>query len=277
MKRPIFCSFAIVFFIAMGMTTLAMFQQGEIPNALELATRTIKQSPKQSQSWLLRAQVYDAQGNFAKAIADYTQALKLDPKSASAWQDRGESHFKKGNITESIRDFDAFLGLVPDQKPHHWQRGISLYYAGRFAEGKQQFELHQTVNSQDVENAVWHFLCTVRAEGLESAKKKLIPIDRDARVPMAQVHQLFAGNAAPQDVLAAAQSAPKMTHAGAPLFYANLYLGLYYEALSDDKKAKEYILKAAMQAKENGYMGDVARVHAERLKKQKMKQTQKSK
>src|SRR5205085_8743876 len=101
-----------------------------------------------------------------------------------------------------------FLSLEPQQKPYHWQRGISLYYAGRFDDGKKQFELHQTVNTQDVENAVWHFLCTVRLEGLESAKKQLIPIEKDARVPMAQVHQLFAGKARPQDVLAAAQAAP---------------------------------------------------------------------
>ena len=190
-----------------------------------------------------------------------------EPKSSAEWQARGEAQFKQGKITESLRDFDTFLSLEPNQKPFHWQRGIALYYAGRFAEGKQQFELHQTVNSHDVENAVWHFLCTARAEGLEAAKKQLIPIDQDARVPMAQVHKLFAGKASPEDVLAAAQAAPSTTPAGEPLFYAHLYLGLYFEALGDKEKASEYIFKAAMQAKANGYMGDVARVHAARMKR----------
>lgn len=246
-------------------------RNGDFSTALALATRAIKLAPKQTRSWLVRAQVYALQGNDAKAVADYSQVLRLDPKDAAVWQARGEAQFKRGKIAESLSDFDMFLRLVPDQKPFHWQRGISLYYAGRFAEGKQQFELHQTVNSQDVENAVWHFLCTARAEGLEAAKKQLIQIEQDARIPMAQVHQLFAGKARPEDVLAAAQAASPQTRAGEPLFYAHLYLGLYYEALGDEKRTGEHILKAATQARANGYMGDVARVHAEIWKKRKSK------
>ena len=297
MKRHLNCGFAIVLLLTTSMATpiqkaaialvaapalateddsvtltqqaLAAFQQGDFSTALILATQAIKLEPKQTRNWLTRAQIYDAKRDYAKAIADYSQVLRLDPKSAAVWQARGESHFKQGEIAESLVDFDNFLRLVPDQKPFHWQRGISLYYAGRFAEGKQQFELHQTVNSHDVENAIWHFLCTARADGLEAAKKRLIPIEQDARVPMAQVHQLFAGKIRPEGVIAAAQSAPQKTRAGEPLFYAHLYLGLYFEALGDEKRAREYILKAATQAKDNGYMGDVARIHAERVKKRK--------
>jgi len=246
-------------------------QQESTPSAVELATQAIKLAPQQPQSWVKRALAYDIRGEYTKSIADYTQALRLDPKYITAWQARGEAYFKSGKIAESLKDFDKYLLFVPDQKPYHWQRGISLYYAGRFNDGKQQFELHQTVNPHDVENAVWHFLCTARAEGVDSAKKKLIPIEQDARIPMAQVHQLFAGKTTPQEVLDVAQAAPKMTRAGEPLFYAHLYLGLYFEAIGDDKSAKEYILKAAARAKENGYMGDVARVHADILKKRKAK------
>lgn len=240
----------------------AAYRTGDIPRALSLATQAIKAAPTQPQYWLLRAQIYDSQREYARAVADYSEVLKRDPAQATVWQRRGEAQFKHGKIAESLSDFDKFLSLVPERKPHHWQRGIALYYAGRYAEGKQQFELHQTVNSQDVENAVWHFLCTARADGLEAAKKSLIPIEQDARVPMAQVHQLFAGKARPSDVLAAAKAAPPQPGAGEPLFYAHLYLGLYYEALGDDKQTGEHIRKAAARAKENGYMGDVARVHA---------------
>jgi lipoprotein NlpI len=247
----------------------AAAQKKNYPEAIALATRAIKAAPKQTQGWFVRAQLYDLQREYAKAVADYSEVLKRDPRHAAAWQQRGETHFQSGKIAESISDFDKFLSLSPDQKPYHWQRGISLYYAGRFKDGKEQFELHQTVNTQDVENAVWHFLCTVRLEGLEAAKKQLIPIEKDARVPMAQVHQLFAGKARPQEVLAAAEAAPAQISAGEPLFYAHLYLGLYFEAIGDDKQAKEYILKAAERSRENGYMGDVSRVHAEIVKKKK--------
>ena len=50
------------------------------------------------------------------------------------------------------------------------------------------------------------------------------------------------------------------------LFYAHLYLGLYYDATGDTKLAREHIFKAAA-FKADHYMGDVARVHAGLLKK----------
>jgi lipoprotein NlpI len=250
---------------------IAAYRKGDIPAAIGFATKLTEAAPKQSQGWFLRAQLHVTQRDHAKAAADYTEVIKLDPKSANAWQARGEAYFKLGKIAESIADFDKFLELVPAQKPHHWQRGISLYYAARFKDGKEQFEIHQTVNSNDVENAVWHFLCAARADGVAAAKKGLIPIEGDGRVPMAQVHQLFAGKAKPEDVLAAAKAAPAETRSGEPMFYAHLYLGIYFEAIGDAKQARDYIFKAAERANQNGYMGDVARVHAEILRKQEKK------
>ncbi len=251
--------------------TIAAYRKGDIPAAIALATQLTEAAPKQASGWMLRAQLQVTQRQHALAVADYTEVIKLDPKLASAWQARGEANFKLGNIAASVADFDEFLKLVPDQKPQHWQRGISLYYAARFKDGKEQFEIHQTVNSNDVENAVWHFLCAARADGVEQARKHLIPIEGDGRVPMAQVHQLFAGKAKPEDVLAAAKAAPAQTRSGEPLFYAHLYLGIYFEAIGDAKQARDYIFKAAERADQNGYMGGVARVHAEILRKQEKK------
>ena len=240
---------------------VAAARRGDLSAGVALATRLIRREPKQTRGRLLRAELYTRQGEHAKAAADYTEVIKLSPDSAEAWQRRGEAHFRLAKFKESVADFDRFLELAPDRKPHHWQRGISLYYAGRFADGKRQFELHQTVNPHDVENAVWHFLCTARAEGIEAARKKLIPIDGDGRIPMAEVHRLFGEKSTPEAVLAAAAAAPK-PNAGEARFYADLYLGLYYEALGNRKRAREHIVKAAEHAGENGYMGDVARVHA---------------
>jgi lipoprotein NlpI len=151
--------------------------------------------------------------------------------------------------------------------PQNWQRGIALYYAGRFGDGRRQFELHQTVNTADVENAVWHFLCVAREKNVETARAQLIPIQGDARVPMKEVHRLFAGNATSADVMKAAEETPaeprtKQKH----LFYARLYLGLYFEATGDKTRAAENIRAAADMAPRDDYMGDVARVHARRLK-----------
>jgi lipoprotein NlpI len=230
--------------------------------AVTLATQAIKDEPKNPHGFFVRARFHEENHEPAKAIADYDQAIRLDPQLADAYQHRGGEHFKLGHIKESIADFDKFIALVPQQAPNHWQRGISLYYAGRFEDGRKQFELHQTVNPNDVENAVWHFLCVARADGVEKARAALIPIKGDARVPMMEVHALFAGKAKPEDVLkAAGAGGPPTLQLNRQLFYAHLYLGLYFEAIGNDRQAREHITRAAGEFQTGDYMGDVARVH----------------
>jgi lipoprotein NlpI len=218
--------------------------------------------PKDADGYLIRARLHEQRGEKAQALADYDQVLKLDPLKAEAWQNRGIMHFKLAHIDQSISDFDQFLKLVPAQAPYHWQRGICCYYAGRFEDGRKQFELHQTVNPNDVENAVWHFLCVARASSLERARASLIPIHDDTRVPMKQIHELFAGKATSEDVLKAARAGePPEPELRRRLFYAYFYLGLYTEVLGKESQARDYISKAALEYGSRDYMTDVARVH----------------
>jgi len=165
--------------------------------------------------------------------------------------------FQAGRITESIGGFDQVVRLEPSAAPGLWQRGIALYYAGRFKECRAQFELHRTVNPDDVENAAWHFLCVARAESPETARTKILPVGPDGRRPMSEIYRLFQGKTTPDQV---------MTAAGAnttALFYAHLYVGLYLEAAGDTTAGLEHLKQAASPryASSGGYMHDVARVH----------------
>lgn len=208
-------------------------------------------------------------GDFDKVI-ELTPGIEGESKwkrvRATALQRRGEERFFEGEIAGSIADFDAFVALFPDQDPHHWQRGLAYYYAEEYQKGKAQFERHQTVNTQDVENAVWHFLCAVRAPGgdLEAAKAEFIAIERDSRIPMKEVHDLFGGRGSVEAVLAAAAdddgvlSDSERNH----LCYAHLYLGLYFEAIGDAGKSAEHIRLAAFTYPMEHYMGKTAQVHA---------------
>ncbi len=174
--------------------------------------------------------------------------------------DRGVKAFMEARIDESVKAFDKVIQLEPEVKPQLWQRGLALYYADKFAEGREQFETHQTVNPADVENAAWHFICVARIEGVEGARNHLIPIEGDARVPMKQVQELFAGKGSEAAVLEAAGAGDDEEKHN-QLCYAHLYLGLYFEALKDTAKAKEHMLKAANDYHMPHYMGEVARVH----------------
>ena len=187
-------------------------------------------------------------------------AAAQQAESPRALFDLGVKAFMEAKIADSVAAFDKLIALAPSAKPQLWQRGLALYYADEFAEGRDQFETHQTVNTADVENAAWHFLCVARLEGVEGARKHFIPIVGDSRVPMKEVHQLFAGTGSEEAVLKAASSGDDEERRN-QLCYAHLYLGLYYEALKDTAKAKEHMLKDAHEYSMDHYMGKVAQVH----------------
>ncbi|MBX3413981.1 MAG: hypothetical protein KF708_14925 [Pirellulales bacterium] len=209
-------------------------------------------------------------GDLDRALELLDPLLELDPvgdenivrarrAAANLLHLRGSERFREAKIQEAITDYDREIELVPELAPGHWQRGIAYYYAEAYQKGVDQFALHQTVNPQDVENAVWHFLCAVRAPdgSVAKAREHLIPITEDPRVPMHEIHRLFAGEATPADVSKAAEGAGTRAR-----FYADLYLGLYYEVLGKDAESLCHIEAAAKSpAAEGSNMGDIARVH----------------
>ncbi len=115
-----------------------------------------------------------------------------------------------------------------------------------------------------MENAVWHFLCAAKLDGLDKARQAVLKIGQDARPPMMQVYDLYRGKLKPDDVLTAAKD-EKLTaeQRNRALFYAHLYLGLYYDATGDKKLALEHMTEAAKKHRIDHYMWDVARVHCE--------------
>lgn len=229
---------------------------------IESATALIEKYPKSAKAHQFRASLYMLARDQVAAEKDLTKAIELDPRDVESYQRRGETRFRLADIAGSVADFDAVLERAPQSRPGHWQRGISLYYAGKYADGVEQFDAHQTVNPQDVENAVWRFLCMVKIEGVDKSRAKLFKIDADRRIPMREIFAMFAGTGTPEAVLEAANRPQQLQQRqNMYRFYANLYLGLYFEALGQAAKSLEYIEKAASDPAQLDYMGDVARTH----------------
>jgi lipoprotein NlpI len=199
------------------------------------------------------------------AVVVLAVAVHAQPPSerAQAIFNRAVADFEGGRFAESANGFDSLTKLAPDLTPQLWQRGIALYYAGRYQDCRTQFELHRSVNPNDVENAAWHFLCVARAESPEKARAALLPVGPDSRVPMRQVYEMFRGSLSPEDVIAAGGSEPSSQ------FHARLYAGLYSEALGRTNVALEYIKAAAADryAAAGGYMHMVARAHLDILQR----------
>jgi lipoprotein NlpI len=170
--------------------------------------------------------------------------------------DRAIEDFLAGRVKESVVGFDRVALLAPQAAPQLWQRGIALYYVGRYDDCRKQFESHRTVNPNDVENPAWHFLCVAHAESPQKARAGLLPVGPDQRSPMREVYEMFKGTMTPDAVLAAGRS-------GSGRFFAELYVGLYYEAIGNNAMALPHLKAAASDqfASAGGYMHRVAMLH----------------
>jgi tetratricopeptide (TPR) repeat protein len=186
----------------------------------------------------------------------WTKYLHSHPDDARGYIQRGMVYFKLAKIAESIQDFDHAEQLNPIVKPYLWQRGLSYYYSEQYQLGAEQFEIDLTVNSQDVEETVWRYLCIAQFQGVETAKNTLLPVKNDPRPVLRSVYDLFAGNCTPEELLKIGDTDGKRGN-----FYSHLYLGLYYEAEQNIEQAKTYINQAATQYQIEDYMWNLAVVH----------------
>ncbi len=171
--------------------------------------------------------------------------------------DRAIDDFLAGRVKESIVGFDRVVSLAPDAAPQLWQRGIALYYVGRYDDCRKQFESHRTVNPNDVENPAWHFLCVAHAESPQRARAALLPVGPDQRSPMREIYEMFKGTLSPDAVLKAGGQSLSAR------FFAELYVGLYYEASGNTSAGVTHLKAAAADefARAGGYMHRVATLH----------------
>lgn len=188
-------------------------------------------------------------------LSKCNKRLRISPFDPRMYIYRGMIYFKLGRLLESLQDFNKAEELNPQLTPYLWQRGISYYYLGKYAKGARQFELDLSVNSQDVEETLWHYLCLAQLENSLSARECLLPVKYDLPFFMRQIYRLFAGKSSVEILLQTLN-----TDDIRDLFYMNLYLGLYYEAQKDQKNSIFYINKA-IDCKIDDYMWYLAYLH----------------
>lgn len=179
--------------------------------------------------------------------------------------DRAIADFMNGKVRQSVDGFDELAAMLPDSVPRLWQRGIAQYYDGRYKECAQQFAAHRAVNPTDAENVAWHFVCVARAESVARARASVLTIVPDSRVPMPQLYDLLRGLTTPDRVLEAAVETGRLEAE----FDAQLYLGLYFEALGDTERTRLHITAAAGDRFKpiGGFMHAAARLHLRQLQR----------
>ena len=241
----------------------AAFKEKKYDAALNYINEAIAADGKSAEAHYIRGLIHMEQRAFDKAVADFSKTYELDAKAAIAFDQRGIAYFKMAKIKESLADFDKFIELTPKAAAAHWRRGLTLYYADEFAKGVAQFTTSDKEEPNDVENAVWHFLCNARVLGLEKARGEFLKVKNDPRGQyMMKIHEMFNGTAKPADVFTAAEAGKANDDLRKEQrFYANYYVGMYYEAVGEPKKSLEHLKTAVEKYPIGHYMMDVARVH----------------
>lgn len=247
----------------------AAMKTNDVAKALKLTGDAIAANPKDAEAYFIRANVYMTDKKYEKAVADFTKTLELEPRDNLARNQRGIAYFKLAKIAESLADFDAYIEKVPQAAAAHWQRGLTLYYADKFAEGVKQFTTSDKAEPEDVENAIWHFLCNARVQGIDKARGEFFKVKADPRgTYMMTIYKMFKGEAKPEDVFKAAESGegskdPEQIRR----FYAHYYVGMFLEATGEAKKSYDELKTAHDKYPIGHYMMDVARVHLTLRKK----------
>jgi lipoprotein NlpI len=237
-------------------------RRGLMKQALEMAGKAVESAPTDPRPLHYRAQLFERMRQLPSCEADLTKALTLVPDEPTMLLDRGILRLRLGDYAGSVADLDRYVELRPARMAELWQRGIALFYAGRYEAARRQFEVHRTVNPEDVENSAWHFCCVAKLEGWESARKALLPVAADGRIPMREIQALYAGRMKPGEVLKAVEGVEPESRRASGMFYAHLYLALYHGALGERQAELKHAAEASRLATGFGIMGEIAVLHA---------------
>ena len=250
-----------------------------LPSALALSVVHASQAKDvetQRTAWTAAVRAANAR-DFKVAVEKTDEAVAAGLTTPMIFYHRGRWHFRLGNMTESLRDFDEYVQRAPQRANAQWERGITCYYAEEYKAGAKQFADYQEYHDNDVENAVWRYLCQIQYDGKEKARKAILPIKNDTRVPMMEIYKLFRGESNPEKVLRVlGASNATEEQAKHEAFDAHLYLALFYDSENDLKAARKHVDNAVKQFEKGDYMWAVAVQHQKRLAKRVKRKTDKN-
>ena len=237
---------------------------GKTADAIVDFTKAIALEPTAA-AYVARGDCYSAGDRHDEAIADFDRALQRDAKSRAALHARGRERFKRGDVAASIADFDRVIELDPSHKDECWERGLARYFAGRFRAAQQSFEDYHQVGPEDIENGLWRLLSQAEVDGFEEAQRALYRYEPKRRPPFPLLYDLYAGKAVAATVLAhAGDGAADEADRTNRLFYAELYVGLWFAVKRDRAAATEHLAEAVAR-RSSDYMWYVARLELARL------------
>jgi tetratricopeptide (TPR) repeat protein len=108
--------------------------------AVEYFTDILRKNPKDAAAYFVRANIRNAQGEFAKAVADYTEAIKLEPRDGAAYNGRGYAHQRLGEFDKAVADFNEALQINNKDTWAYNNRGIVWFEKGEYAKAIADYD-----------------------------------------------------------------------------------------------------------------------------------------
>jgi len=250
----------------------AAFKKGDRTGAVKIFTQAIAADGSNIIAYYNRGRIQEVLSNFEEAYSDYNAILRLKPDHLQGLFLRGDANLRRGRFAEAIADYDLSLQLNPKLEARHWKRGIAYYFAGRYEDGRRQFEKCLKAETNDVENALWHFACVARAASPEKARAALFTVQPNTRLPlnqtMLQLHAVYSSATKAEDLLALTPGMDATLEKSTDqAVYASFFLGLYYEVTRQPRKAVECFEKTDRLTRRGHNLGDLARLRIAEGKK----------
>ena len=208
-------------------------------------------------------------------VRKWDAEIAADPRAVEAYSHRGDCELFLGRFSEAVADFEKMIALDPSKDAPHWRLGIAYYFAGQFAKSARQFEKYHNYDGGDRENGIWRFLAQARSEGIEKARAEMLVYTHFDREPFPSLYDMFAGKKTADGLLAEMKGKGLEGDADA-MFFGRYYAGLNEELQGRHGRALELVGAAVAGVAQDSdpaglsYMWQVARVHFDVLRAQKM-------
>ena len=205
-----------------------------------------------------------------KTRTEADEALAKDPSSLKWLTWRGDTRLFLSDAKGAVADFEKEIALDPSHDAPHWRLGIAYFFVGDYAKSAKQFEKYHAYDDSDRENGVWHFLGNARVVGLEKARTQMLEYTRFDREPFPAIYEMLAGKKTGAEVLAEMEK-KSLGENATVMFFAHYYVGLNEDLLGRKDAARDHLAKAVTLAMKSnarggpGYMGQVARLHWEKM------------
>jgi tetratricopeptide (TPR) repeat protein len=96
--------------------------------AIDCYTKAIALFPdKSTYTYILRAEVFLAKGEFDRAISDYSEAIRQEPEEHEFYQKRGDAQRAKGDFDRAIADYSEQIRIVSFFLDAYKNRGVSYF------------------------------------------------------------------------------------------------------------------------------------------------------